>query len=222
MKKGLTELVFILDKSGSMSGLEADTIGGFNSMLQKQQAAGGDCLVTTVLFDNNYELLHDRIDLKAVSPMTDKEYQVCGCTALLDAIGRTIHKIGNAQKNTADDYRAEKVMFVIITDGEENSSREYTAVRVKSQIERQKNKYGWEFIFLGANIDAVETAGRFGISADRAVDYIPDKAGTKLNFAVMSEAVMSFRDNGSVDEAAFEEIRKDVKRRGGRKRCSVR
>jgi uncharacterized protein YegL len=217
MKKGLTELVFILDKSGSMSGLEADTIGGFNSMLTKQQAVEGDCLVTTVLFDNNYELLHDRIDLKAVSPMTDKEYQVGGCTALLDAIGRTIHKIGNAQKNTADDYRAEKVMFVIITDGEENSSREYTADKVKSQIERQKNKYGWEFIFLGANIDAVETAGRYGISADRAVNYMPDKVGTKLNFAVMSEAVMSFRDVGSVDETAFEEIRKDVKRRGGRK-----
>jgi uncharacterized protein YegL len=217
MKKGLTELVFILDKSGSMSGLEADTIGGFNSMLQKQQAAEGDCCVTTVLFDNNYELLHDRINLKAVSPMTDKEYQVGGCTALLDAIGRTIHKIGNAQKNTADDYRAEKVMFVIITDGEENSSREYTTEKVKSQIERQKNKYGWEFIFLGANIDAVETAGRFGISADRALDYVPDKVGTKLNFAVMSETVMSFRDSGKVVETAFEEIRMDVKRRGGRK-----
>jgi uncharacterized protein YegL len=214
MKKGLIELVFILDKSGSMSGLEADTIGGFNSMLQKQQAAESDCLVTTVLFDNNYELLHDRIDLKAVSPMTDKEYQVGGCTALIDAIGRTIYKIGNAQKNTADDYRAEKVMFVIITDGEENSSREYTAEKVKAQIERQKNKYGWEFIFLGANIDAVETAGRYGISADRTLDYVPDKVGTKLNFAVMSESVMSFRDIGNVDEAAFEEIRKDVKRRG--------
>jgi uncharacterized protein YegL len=217
MKKGLTELVFILDKSGSMSGLEADTIGGFNSMLAKQQAADGDCLVTTVLFDNNYELLHDRIELKAVSPMTDKEYQVGGSTALIDAIGRTIHKIGNAQKNTADEYRAEKVMFVIITDGEENSSREYTAEKVKSQIERQKNKYGWEFIFLGANIDAVQTAGRFGISADRAVDYIPDRVGTNLNFTAMSKAVMTFRDVGSVDDTAFEEIRKDAKSRGRNK-----
>jgi uncharacterized protein YegL len=216
MKKGLTELVFILDKSGSMSGLEADTIGGFNSMLQKQQAAEGECLVTTVLFDNNYELLHDRIKLKAVSPMTDKEYQVGGCTALLDAIGRTIHKIGNAQKNTADDYRAEKVMFVIITDGEENSSREYTAEKVKSQIERQKNKYGWEFIFLGANIDAVETAGRFGISADRAVDYLADSEGTKVSYMAMSTAVSEYRELGAVQEKTLNMVRADTKKRKGR------
>jgi uncharacterized protein YegL len=217
MKKGLTELVFILDKSGSMSGLEADTIGGFNSMLKKQQAVEGDCLVTTVLFDNNYELLHDRIDLKAIKPMTAKEYQVGGCTALIDAIGRTIHKIVNAQKNTADEYRAEKVMFVIITDGEENSSKEYTAEKVKSQIERQKNNYGWEFIFLGANIDAVQTAGRFGISAERAVDYIADSEGTELNFEMMSKAVMSLREGNGIDDSVFEKIRKDTKKRGGRK-----
>jgi uncharacterized protein YegL len=171
MKTNLTELVFILDKSGSMSGLEKDTIGGFNSMLTKQQVESGECHITTVLFDNNYELLHDRIDIKAVSPITDQEYFVGGSTALLDAIGKTINKIGNAQKHTADDYCAEKVMFVIITDGEENSSREYSAEKVKAQIERQKTKYGWEFIFLGANIDAVETAGRFGIAPNRAVDY---------------------------------------------------
>jgi uncharacterized protein YegL len=142
MKKGLTELVFILDKSGSMSGLESDTIGGYNSMLAKQQTVEGEAVVTTVLFDNNYELLHDRIDIKAVSPITEREYQVGGSTALLDAIGRTIHKIGNAQKNTDEDYRAEKVMFVIITDGEENASREYTSDKVKTQIERQKSRYG--------------------------------------------------------------------------------
>ena len=189
MKKGLTELVFILDKSGSMSGLEADTIGGYNSMLAKQKAVDGECYITTVLFDNNYELLHDRIDIKAVSPITDKEYQVGGSTALLDAIGRTIHKIGNAQKHTAEDYRAEKVMFVIITDGEENSSREYTAEKIKAQIERQKEKYGWEFIFLGANIDAVQTAGRYGIAPDRAIDYLADSEGTELNFKVMASAV---------------------------------
>lgn len=217
MKKGLTELVFILDKSGSMGGLEADTIGGYNSMLAKQQAIEGECRITTVLFDNNYELLHDHIDLKAVSAITEKEYQVGGSTALLDAIGSTIHKIGNAQKNTADDYRAEKVMFVIITDGEENSSREYSAEKVKSQIERQKSKYGWEFIFLGANIDAVETAGHFGIAPDRAVDYLADSEGTKLNYTVMAQAVATFREAGTVDEVCFEEIRKDVKRRGGRK-----
>jgi uncharacterized protein YegL len=180
MKKGLTELVFSLDKSGSMGGLESDTIGGYNSMFAKQQAVEGEAQVTTVLFDNNYELLHDRIDIKAVSPITEREYQVGGSTALLDAIGRTIHKIGNAQKNTAEDYRAEKVVFVIITDGEENASREYTSDKVKAQIERQKSRYGWEFIFLGANIDAVETAGRFGIAPDRAVDYLADSEGTEL------------------------------------------
>ena len=217
MKKGLTELVFILDKSGSMSGLEADTIGGYNSMLEKQQAVDGECHITTVLFDNNYELLHDRIDIKVVSAITEKEYAVGGSTALLDAIGMTIHKIGNAQKHTADDYRAEKVMFVIITDGEENSSREYSAEKVKMQIERQKAKYGWEFIFLGANIDAVQTAGRFGIGPDRAIDYLADSEGTELNFKVMASAVATFREAGTVDEACFEEIRKDVKRRGGQK-----
>lgn len=217
MKKGSTELVFVLDKSGSMSGLEADTIGGYNSMLAKQQAVEGVCRITTVLFDNNYGLLHDRIDIKAVSAITEKEYVVGGSTALLDAIGRTINKIGNAQKHTADDYRAEKVMFVIITDGEENSSREYSADKVKALIERQKTKYGWEFIFLGANIDAVQTAGRFGIAPDRAIDYLADSEGTELNFKVMSAAVATFREAGTVNEACFEEIRKDVKRRGGRK-----
>ena len=217
MKKGLTELVFILDKSGSMSGLEADTIGGYNSMLAKQQAIEGECHITTVLFDNNYELLHDRIDLKAVSAITEKEYQVGGSTALLDAIGRTIHKIGNAQKHTADDYCAEKVMFVIITDGEENASREYTAEKVKALIEQKKTKYGWEFIFLGANVDAVQTAGQFGIAPERAVDYLADSEGTELNFKVMGAAVETFREAGTIDETCFEEIRKDVKQRRGRK-----
>ena len=186
-------------------------------MLAKQQAVEGECHITTVLFDNNYELLHDRIDIKAVSPITDKEYFVGGSTALLDAIGKTIQKIGNAQKHTADDYRAEKVMFVIITDGEENASREYSADKVKAQIERQKTEYDWEFIFLGANIDAVQTAGRFGIAPDRAVDYLADGEGTELNFKIMSAAVTTFREAGAVDGDCFEEIRKDVRRRGGRK-----
>ncbi|MDR1204112.1 MAG: VWA domain-containing protein [Peptococcaceae bacterium] len=217
MKKGLTELVFILDKSGSMSGLEADTVGGYNSMLAKQQTVEGECYITTVLFDNNYELLHDRIDIKAVSPITDKEYQVGGSTALLDAVGRTIHKIGSAQKHTADDYRAEKVMFVIITDGEENSSREYSAEKIKAQIERQKTQYGWEFVFLGANIDAVQTAGRFGIAPNRAVDYLADSEGTELNFKVMASAAAAFRETGAVDEAVFAPIRADVEQRGRRK-----
>ena len=217
MKKGLTELVFILDKSGSMGGLETDTIGGYNSMLAKQQEVEGECHITTVLFDNNYELLHDRIDIKAVSPISEKEYQVGGSTALLDAIGRTIHKIGNAQKHTADDYRAEKVMFVIITDGEENSSREYSAEKIKAQIERQKEKYGWEFVFLGANIDAIETAGRFGISADRAQNYHSDSEGVELNFRIISEAVSKYRECSEIPKGWNNDIQKDYKKRGRRK-----
>ncbi len=216
MKKNLTELVFILDKSGSMAGLERDTIGGFNSMLDKQKRAGGECRITTVLFDNRYELLHDRIDIQAVGPMTEQEYQVGGSTALLDAIGRTIRKLVRVQRGTAEDYRAENVMFIIITDGEENSSREYSAQKIKSMIEEEK-KYGWEFVFLGANIDAVETAGRFGISADRAVDYVPDSAGTELNFQMMSEAVTAFRTTRVMPQAPLEAIRRDMKKRGGRK-----
>ena len=217
MRKGLTEVVFILDRSGSMSGLESDTIGGYNSMLEQQRKLKGECVITTVLFDNCYELLHDRIDIRAVAPITEKEYFVGGSTALLDAIGKTIHKIDTAQKNTSDAYRAEKVMFVIITDGYENSSREYSSQKVKSMIEHKKEKYGWEFIFLGANIDAVETAGRFGINADRAVDYVPDGEGTELNFRMMSETVATFRECGAVPTACLDEIRKDMKKRGGRR-----
>ena len=217
MKKNLTELVFILDKSGSMSGLEKDTIGGFNSMLEQQRKVNGECVITTVLFDNRYELLHDRIDIRAVQPITGKEYFVGGSTALLDAIGRTIHKIGTVQKNTAEAYRAEKVMFVIITDGEENASRVYSSVQIRQMIQHQKERYGWEFIFLGANIDAVETAGRFGIDADRAVDYVPDGEGTELNFRMMSETVATFRKCGAVPTACLDAIRKDMKQRGGRR-----
>lgn len=214
MKKNLTELVFILDKSGSMSGLENDTIGGYNSMLEQQRTAEGKCIITTVLFDNFYQLLHDRIDIRAVKPITKKDYFVGGSTALLDAIGKTIQKIVTVQKNTAEDYRAEKVMFIIITDGEENASRYYSASQVKDMIKQQKEKYGWEFIFLGANIDAVETAGRFGIDSDRAVDYVPDSKGTKLNFQAMSRTVSTFRSQGIVSQDCFDEIRKDMKKRG--------
>ena len=216
MKKNLTELVFILDKSGSMSGLEKDTIGGFNSMLEQQRKVDGECVITTVLFDNRYELLHDRIDIRAVQPMTEQEYFVGGSTALLDAIGKTIHKIGTVQKNTAEDYRAEKVMFVIITDGEENASRCYSSMQIRQMIQHQKERYGWEFIFLGANIDAVETAGRFGIDADRAVDYVPDGEGTELNFRIMSQTVATFRECGAVPTACLDEIREDMKKRGKR------
>lgn len=212
-----TELVFILDKSGSMAGLESDTIGGFNSMLEKQKKVDGECRITTVLFDNRYELLHDRIDIRAVSPMTEKEYQVGGSTALLDAIGRTIQKLVHVQKNTAEEYRAESVMFVIITDGAENASREYSASKVKAMIEEEKTKYGWEFVFLGANMDAVETAGRFGISADRVADYVPDEAGTALNFAMMSDAVARFRECRAIPSETLEAIRADKKKRGGKR-----
>ncbi len=211
-----TELVFILDKSGSMHGLEQDTIGGFNSMLQKQKELDGECRITTVLFDNRYELLHDRIDIRAVSPMTEKEYQVGGTTALLDAIGRTVQKLVSVQKNTAKEYRADRVLFVIITDGQENASQEYSSDKVKGLIQLEKEKYGWEFVFLGANIDAVETAGRLGISRDRAVDYVPDGAGTALNFQMMSETVAAFRETGAVPGAPLEAIRKDMKARGRR------
>jgi uncharacterized protein YegL len=217
MKKDLTELVFILDKSGSMCGLESDTIGGFNSMLQKQKALDGECRITTVLFDDHYELLHDRLDLRAVSPITEKEYYVGGSTALLDAIGRTIRKLVNVQRSTAEDYRAGKVLFIIITDGMENASREFSSQQVKAMIEQEKRLYGWEFIFLGANIDAVETAGRFGIDADRAVDYVADSEGTALNFTVMSQTVASFRKTGQVPVEPMEAIRSDMKKRGGRK-----
>ena len=214
MKKGLTELVFILDKSGSMAGLETDTIGGYNAMLKKQQDVEGECRITTVLFDNNYELLHDRIDIRAVRPITEKEYSVGGTTALLDAMGRTIHKIINVQKNTDEAYRAEKVMVVIITDGYENSSREYSAEKVRSLVQQQKDKYGWEFIFLAANIDAVETAQHFGISRDRAQNYHADSDGIELNFRVMGETITAYRHTSALPEDWKDEIERDYKGRG--------
>ena len=193
MKKGLTEMVFIIDKSGSIEGLEKDTIGGFNAMLKEQQSVDGDAVVTTVLFDDKYELLHDRIEIRAVAPLTDKDYTVRGTTALLDALGRTIHKIREVQKHTAENYRAEKVLFVIITDGQENASREYSAERIKRRIERQKEKYGWEFIFFGANMDAVMEAGKLGISADRAQNYCADAVGTSVAYTAMSGFSTAYR-----------------------------
>jgi len=199
MQKDLTELVFILDKSGSMSGLEDDTIGGFNSLLTKQQKEPGQAIVTTVLFDDKYELLHDRISISGIRPITGKEYFVGGSTALLDAIGKTIAKIGNAQKYTGENQRAAKVMFIITTDGMENASREYTSGKVRQLIERQKEKYGWEFLFLGANIDAVSTAAEFGIDADRAVNYVADAQGTNLNYQAVSRAVSEIRTSNTLN-----------------------
>ena len=200
MKNGLTELVFIIDRSGSMEGLESDTIGGFNAMLKEQQALEGEAVVTTVLFDDRYELLHDRIDIKAVAPLTDKDYNVRGSTALFDAVGKTINKIRTVQKGTAEEYRAEKVLFVIITDGQENASREYTAAWIKARIERQKEKYGWEFIFLGANMDAIEEAGKIGIAADRAQNYIADSDGTTEAWISMTYASTAFRKGKGLDK----------------------
>lgn len=212
-----TELVFILDKSGSMGGLEEDTIGGYNAMLKKQKMLAGNCRITTVLFNNGYELLHDRVDIKEVSPITSKEYQVGGTTALLDAIGMTIYKVEHIQKDMNEECCSENVMFVIITDGEENSSREYSVERVKALIEQQKIKHEWEFIFLGANIDAVKAAGRFGISPDRAQNYHADSQGVELNFRVMSDAVAVYRKKSSIPPSWNKEIQKDYKKRGEQK-----
>ena len=217
MKKGLTELIFILDRSGSMSGLEGDTIGGYNAMLEKQKKEPGEAVITTVLFDDKYELLHDRINLKGIQPITEKEYYVRGTTALLDAVGRTISKIVNVQKHTAEDERAENVMFVITTDGMENASREYSYEKVRRMIEHQKNKYGWEFIFLGANIDAVDTAERFGIGQDRAVNYNADSEGTLLNYEVISETVSCLRASREISEGWKDRIEEDFRKRGGRR-----
>ena len=216
MKKGLTELVFILDRSGSMSGLESDTIGGYNGLLEKQKQEEGEAVITTVLFDDHVELLHDRISLRGVAPITEKEYFVRGSTALLDAIGKTISKIGNAQKHTAEEERAERVLFVITTDGMENASREYSLKLVREMIERQKERYGWEFLFLGANIDAAETAESFGIHRDMAVNYNPDGEGTQLNYQVLSDVVTSFRDGATIHENWKATIEKDHKKRSGR------
>jgi uncharacterized protein YegL len=217
MKKGLTELVFILDRSGSMSGLESDTIGGYNALLQKQKKEVGEAVITTVLFDDKYELLHDRINLRGIDSITDKEYFVRGSTALLDAVGKTISKIGNAQKHTVEDERAEHVMFVITTDGMENASQEFNYGKVRQLIEHQKSKYGWEFIFLGANIDAVDTAERFGISKDRATNYNADSEGTLLNYEVICETVSCMRASREISENWKDRIEEDFKKRGDRK-----
>lgn len=217
MKKNLTELVFILDRSGSMSGLESDTIGGYNAMLEKQKKETGEAVITTVLFDDRYELLHDRINLRGIAPITEKEYFVRGNTALLDAVGKTINKIGNAQKHTAEGERAGNILVVITTDGMENASREFSYEKIQKMIEHQKNKYGWEFIFLGANIDAVATAERFGITKDRATNYHADKEGTLLNYDVISETVSCLRASQPISENWKARIDEDFKKRGGKR-----
>lgn len=206
MKKGLTEIVFILDRSGSMSGLEADTIGGYNSMLDKQKKEEGDAIISTVLFDDQAEILHDRKNLEKVERITDKEYYVRGCTALLDAVGGAIHHISHIQKEMPEEEKPEKTLFIITTDGMENASKKYSYDKVKKMVEKKKKKNHWEFVFLGANIDAVEVAGRFGVAANRAVRYECDSAGTALNFNVMSKMVSCARACSSAEdmEEAFD------------------
>lgn len=214
MKKNLTEVVFIIDRSGSMHGLENDTIGGFNSMIKKQKSAEGEAFVSTVLFSNFSEVLHDRTDIKNVQPLTEKDYTVGGCTALLDAIGGAVNHIGNIHKYARPEDVPENTLFVITTDGMENASRFYSSDKVKKMIERQKSKYGWEFLFLGANIDAVETGAGFGIGADRAVTYNSDSAGTALNYDVISDAISTLRCSAPLSADWKIRIDDDMKNRG--------
>ena len=214
MKKNLTELVMILDRSGSMGGIESDTIGGYNSMLKKQREAEGEVLVSTVLFDDRTEVLYDRVPLEKLPQMTEKEYYVRGCTALLDAVGGAVRHIGNVHKYAREEDRPEKTIFVITTDGLENASCEYSYDRVKKMVERQKEKYGWEFLFLGANIDAIETAGRFGITADRAANYHSDRKGTALNYEVLADAVCEMRVSAAPISAKWKKrIDEDFRKR---------
>ena len=209
-----TELVFILDRSGSMSGLEADTIGGFNSMIDKQKKEEGEAYVSTLLFDNDTTVIHDRVALDKVSPLTEKDYFVRGCTALLDAVGGAIHHIGNVHKYARREDVPDKTLFIITTDGYENASKYYTYEKVRKMIERQKDKYGWEFLFLGANIDAAAEAGRFGISPDRAVTYKCDSKGTALNYEVLCETVSCVRGGNPIKGNWNERIAKDCRKRG--------
>ena len=214
MKKNLTELVFILDRSGSMSGLERDTIGGFNAMIEKQRKEPGEALISTVLFDNENEVIHDRVDIREIQPMTDKEYYVRGCTALLDAVGGAIHHIGNVHKYAREEDRPEKTLFVITTDGMENASRKYTYDRLKMMIERQKEQYGWEFIFLGANIDAAREAARFGITEDYSANYHADRQGTAVIYEAMSEAVCKVRACKPISADWKRKVDEDFNKRG--------
>jgi len=226
MRENLTELVFILDRSGSMEGLEADTIGGFNSMIAKQQKEAGDAIVSTVLFDDTSVVIHNRVPIGKVDKLTDKDYYVRGCTALLDAVGGAIHHIGNVHKYAKEEDRPAKTLFVITTDGLENASEKYKFSDIKRMIERQKEKYGWEFLFLGANIDAIEVAGSMGISQDRAANYQCDSVGTALNFEVLDAAVTRVRMcKSSADvSAAFsggdwkKDIDSDYNKRGNKTR----
>ena len=216
MKKNLTEIVFILDRSGSMAGLEGDTIGGFNALIEKQKGQPGEAIVSTVLFDHESRVIHDRADIREIRPMTREDYYVRGCTALLDAVGSAIRHIGNVHKYAREEDRPEKTLFVITTDGMENASRRYGCTRVKEMIQRQKERFGWEFLFLGANIDAIATAGAFGIDEAHAVNYHCDKEGTALNYEVVSEAIRTVRACAPLGRDWKKRIDEDYKKRGGK------
>ena len=212
MKKGLTELVFILDRSGSMNGLEKDTIGGFNSLIEKQKKEDGEALVSTVLFDDESKVLYDRVPIREVPKMTDKEYYVGGCTALLDAIGGAIHHIGNVHKYIREEDCPKKTLFVITTDGMENASIRYDFKEVKRMVEQEQERYHWQFLFLGANIDAIETAGRFGIRKEHAVNFENDEAGTELNYRAINEAVTNYRSCKMACADISDDWKKDIER----------
>ena len=213
MKNNLTEIVFILDRSGSMGGLETDTIGGFNAMLERQKKAEGEALLSTLLFSNETEVLHDRADIRQVEPLSLQDYRVGGSTALLDAIGGAIRHIGNLHREARPEERPAHTLFVITTDGQENASRRYGYAELKRLIERQKERYGWEVLFLGANMDAVAAASRFGIEADRAVRYHCDRAGIALNYEAVGEAILTLREKSALDRDWGERIREDYQKR---------
>lgn len=212
----LTELVFILDRSGSMAGLVDDTLGGYNSMLEKQRNLYSDCRITTVLFDHEIQILHDRLDIRLVTPVTREQYQPRGNTALLDAMGITINRLGAIQQYTPPAQRAERVMVVIVTDGMENDSRQYSLGQVRKMVERQQQRFGWEFIFLGANMDAIDVARSYGIQADKASNYVADKQGAELNYETLALAVTRFRRGDRDFHKELDSIRRDEQQRGGR------
>ena len=214
MNNNLTEIVFILDRSGSMAGLEGDTIGGFNALVERQKKEPGEALLSAVLFSDNSRVLYDRVDLRKVEPMTERQYQVGGCTALLDAIGGAVHHIANVHKYAREEDRPGKTIFVITTDGLENASRAYSYDEVQRMVRHEQEKYGWEFLFLGANMDAISAARSFGIRTDRAVRYRRDSVGTELNYRVVSEAVARVRRRESLDADWCAPIEADVRERG--------
>lgn len=213
MGNNIAELVFILDRSGSMAGLEGDTIGGFNSLIEKQKKQDGKCYVSTVLFDDESEVIHDRAELDTIKPMTDSDYYVRGCTALIDAIGGAIHHIGNIHKYARPEDVPEHTMFIITTDGMENASHRYRADEVRKMIERQKKRYGWEFLFIGANIDAVETAARFGIDRNRAVNYHADSKGTEVLYDTLAAPICAMRQSLEISEDWSYSINEDYNKR---------